>query len=87
MFGSAYADHCLIFCRPDGDYYKPDKVSVRVTELATKAGLQGIGLHLLRHSHASMLLSKRAPIPTVSKRLGHVNPNHAFDLQPRNRSR
>jgi len=75
MYGSDYASHNLIFCRPDGEYYKPDKVSVRVTELATKAGLDGMGLHSLRHSHASQLLSDGAPIPAVAKRLGHANAN------------
>jgi integrase len=49
---------------------------VRVTELARKVGLPaGVGLHSLRHTHASELLSKGAPLPTVAKRLGHANPN------------
>ena len=73
LFGADYGENDLVFCRPDGHYYKPDKVSVRVTELARKAGLDGVGLHTLRHSHASELLSKGAPIPTVAKRLGHAN--------------
>ncbi len=75
LFGQDYFQGNLVFCRPDGGFYKPDKISVRVTELATKAGLSGAGLHSLRHSHASELLSKGAPIPTVSKRLGHANAN------------
>ena len=29
------------------------------------------GLHSLRHSHGSQLLSAGVPLPTVSKRLGH----------------
>jgi len=76
LYGSDYEDNGLIFCRPDGSYYKPDKVSVRVTELARKCGLPpGVGLHALRHTHASGLLSKGVPLPAVSKRLGHANPN------------
>jgi integrase len=58
LFGADYEDNDLIFCRPQGGYYKTDKVSVRGTELAKKAGLRGVGLHSLRHSHASELLSK-----------------------------
>jgi len=53
--------------------------------LASKAGLKGVGLHSLRHSHASQLLSDGVPLPTVSKRLGHSSVNitaqiysHAF---------
>jgi integrase len=48
-------------------------VSVRVTELAQKCGLKGVGLHTLRHTHASELLSKGVPIAVVSDRLGHAN--------------
>jgi Phage integrase family len=75
MFGETYAGLNLIFCRPDGNYYNPDNLSCRVTELATKAGLKGAGLHSLRHSHVSELLSNGVPIATVSKRVGHANPN------------
>jgi integrase len=80
LFGADYDDNNLIFCRPEGGYYKPDKVSVRVTELARKAGLPGVGLHSLRHSHASELLTKGAPIPTVAKRLGHANANVTLSI-------
>jgi hypothetical protein len=50
-------------------------MSARVTELADKLGLPGIGLHSLRHSHASQLLSSGAPITAVADRLGHANPS------------
>lgn len=80
LFGPDWQNLNLVFCRPEGGYYTPDKVSVRVTELATKAGLPGVGLHALRHSHASELLSKGAPIPTVAKRLGHANANVTLSI-------
>src|SRR4051794_11265308 len=66
-------DHDLIFCRPDGEFHCPDQMSVRVTALARKAGLPGVGLHSLRQSHASQLISSAAPVPAVSERLGHAN--------------
>ncbi len=80
MFGETYANLDLIFCRPEGNYYNPDNLSCRVTELATKAGLKGAGLHSLRHSHVSELLSNGVPIPTVSKRVGHANPNITLSI-------
>jgi len=46
---------------------------VRVTQFARKNGLQGVGLHSLRHSHASQLISSGTPITAVSDRLGHAN--------------
>jgi integrase len=71
MFGSTYQGNQLVFCRPDGSYYKPDKVTARVTELARKLGFpKGVTLHVLRHSHASQLLSKGTPLPVVVSDLG-----------------
>jgi len=32
---------------------------------------KGAALHLLRHSHASVLLAQGVPLPAVSARLGH----------------
>lgn len=53
---------------------------------ARRAGLQPIRVHDLRHSHASMLISLKVPIPSISRRLGHSNPNvtmavyaHSYD--------
>jgi integrase len=73
MFGADYEEHNLVFCRPDGAYYCPDQMSVRVTSFARKIGMPGVGLHSLRHSHASQLISSGAPITAVSDRLGHAN--------------
>ena len=38
---------------------------------AKKAGVQDIRIHDLRHSHASLLISRGVPITAISKRLGH----------------
>jgi integrase len=73
LYGQDYQEHNLIFARPDGAYYSPDQMSVRITKFARKAGFPGIGLHSLRHSHASQLLSSGTPIAAVADRLGHKN--------------
>jgi integrase len=80
LYGADYEDLGLIFCRPEGGYLRPDKVSVRVTELARKCGLKGVGLHALRHTHASELLSKGVPIAVVADRLGHRNANVTLSI-------
>lgn len=75
MFGPDYrADLDLIFADPDGTYRKPDNVSATARDLAAKAGLKGVSLHSLRHTHASTLLAAGVPIANVSKRLGHRDP-------------
>jgi integrase len=72
LFGPDYrTDLDLVFCTPDGDYFKPDSVTATAYLLARKSGLKGIGLHSFRHSHGSQLLHDDVPLPTVSKRLGH----------------
>ena len=65
----------LIFCRPEGDYLTPSNFGKRVSKVMRAAGLTGITLHSLRHTHASELLSQGAPITAVAARLGHASPN------------
>jgi integrase len=67
------SDLNLVFCRPDGYYYSPDKLGTRVKAALRKAGLGNLSLHSLRHSHASELLSQGVPVAAVSERLGHAN--------------
>jgi integrase len=80
LFGSDYQDNKLVFCQPEGGYYSPDRVGARVSELMKKAGLEGVSLHSLRHSHCSELLSKGVPITAVAKRLGHANANITLSI-------
>jgi integrase len=80
MFGKTYDDHNLIFCQPRGAYYSPDRLGARVVELMRKVGLQGVSLHSLRHSHASILLSNGVPVAVVSQRLGHADQNITLSI-------
>lgn len=73
--GPDYRDQGLVFAGPDGGHLRPDTVTAEACRIARKAGLRGVGLHTLRHTHGSMLLSAGVPLPAVSKRLGHANAN------------
>jgi integrase len=75
LCGPGYHNLNLIFARPDGYYYSPDKLGTRIGVAMRRAGLSGVSLHSLRHSHASQLLSEGVPITAVSQRLGHRSPN------------
>lgn len=79
-FGVDYTDNNLIFCQPNGSYYSPDRLGARVVELMRKVGLHGVSLHSLRHSHASILLSKGVPTAVVSERLGHADQNITLSI-------
>ena len=74
-YGPDYrADLDLVFCNPDGSMLKPDSVSAAVSLLFRRLKIpkpKGSALHLLRHSHTSVLLAAGVPLPAVSARLGH----------------
>ena len=70
----------LDFCQPGGNYYSPDRVGARVAELMRNAGLLGVSLHSLRHSHASILPSKGVPAAVVAERLGHADQNITLSI-------
>ena len=48
--------------------------------LAEEAGLKRITLHGLRHSHVSLLISKKYDIFEVSKRIGHKSVKTTQDV-------
>jgi integrase len=80
LYGVDYEDHNLVFCQPSGAFYSPDRMGARVSELLRKAGLHGVSLHSLRHSHASVLISQGVPLPVVAERLGHANQNITLSI-------
>lgn len=80
MYGADYHNLNLIFARPDGYYYNPDKLGTRIAAAMRTAGLSGVSLHSLRHTHASELLSQGAPITAVAERLGHASPNITLSI-------
>jgi integrase len=70
----------LIFAKADGSPLEPDTVSkewLRATKAATG---RPIGLHSLRHHHASHLIAHGCDILTVSRRLGHASPTITLNV-------
>lgn len=60
---------------PNGQYkrqYNSTYVNYMVTKCKT-LGIPQIGLHALRHTHASVLLAEGVSIQTISSRLGHAD--------------
>lgn len=75
LFGAAYRrDLNLVFADPGGDFIKPQSVSNAMRRHTKALGLTRVGIHSMRHSHASLLLSDGVPVAVVSKRLGHSSP-------------
>jgi integrase len=63
----------LLFTSADGAPLKPNAVTNEWLRATAAAGRQ-IGLHALRHTHASSLIHAHVDIVTVSRRLGHASP-------------
>lgn len=68
-------DAAYIFSlEPDGSRpWAPDRVTKQFVSLRTRAGMDSVRLHDLRHFAATRLLAAGVPIRTVSGRLGHAN--------------
>lgn len=66
----------------NGEYQKVHNSTVnhRLDKLCTKARVDVISFHSLRHTHASMLLSKGVSVQTISKRLGHSKTSITQDV-------
>jgi integrase len=82
QFGPDYrSDLDLIFANPDGSPLMPNSLSSTVSRLCRHLGLpKGASLHVLRHSHASLLLADGVDLATVSARLGHSSVRTTADI-------
>jgi site-specific recombinase XerD len=82
QFGASYrSDLDLIFANPDGTPLMPNSVSSTVARLCRKLGLpKGASLHVLRHSHASLLLADGVDLATIAARLGHSSVRTTADI-------
>lgn len=54
-------------------------VYTHIKRTAKRAGIEGVGVHTFRHSHASYLFSKGVNVLLISKRLGHSNISTTLD--------
>ena len=68
-------DSELVFPHSDGAFMKPASILRELKNLGWRAGAPDITWHQLRHFHASVALQHRQNLVTVSRRLGHSNPN------------
>ena len=70
-FAGTCRDNDLVFAQPDGNNLQPDRVSQTIVRRLKNAGVSNASFH----THASHLLSHGVPLPAVSVRLGHADPN------------
>ena len=73
LLGKPLTGSSLVFGHADGTPRAPATLTHAFSKLAKRAGLIGVRLHDLRHTHASLLLQQSVHPKVVSERLGHAN--------------
>ncbi|WP_240437095.1 tyrosine-type recombinase/integrase [Streptomyces sporangiiformans] len=61
----------LVFCQPDGSPLRPQGILTELRRRGEELGLPRIGVHDLRHTAATIMISSRVPLAVVSKTLRH----------------
>lgn len=77
--GEAYQKNGLIFAEADGSIISPQNICTRFVRLIEKIGIKRRTFHQLRHTFASVGISKGMNIKTVSAILGHTKINITLD--------
>lgn len=69
----------LVFSHPDGSPLLPNSVTHAFIKVIRRAGLNGIRLHDLRHTHATLMLRQGIHPKIVQERLGHATISITLD--------
>jgi integrase len=72
--GRPWSEEGLVFCTEDGAPLHHRRVLEAFRKVCRRAGVPVVGLHALRHQHASLLIAQGVPLPDVAQRLGHTTP-------------
>ena len=71
--GSVWHQTPYVFTTADGQPCDPRNALRALKSAAAKAGMTGVGLHTLRHSAATVMLTNGVPLKVVSEILGHAS--------------
>jgi integrase len=78
--GASWQDSGFVFTRPSGAPIDPELVTKAFSKIAKASGFQGIRLHDLRHTHASLMMKAGINPKIVSERLGHSSIAVTMDI-------
>jgi len=73
LLGGSWPKGDLVFTHPDGNGLWPQTVTSQFKEIATRLELPLIGVHGLRHTAATWMISQGVSPKVVAERLGHSN--------------
>ena len=77
---TASALQTQVCARRDGARMVPDLLSKGYQAIAESCGITGVRLHDLRHTHASILIDAKVPLPIVQARMGHESIQTTVDI-------
>jgi len=63
----------FVFAHLDGTPLDPSSVTHVFRKVIHRAGLEGLRLHDLRHSYASLMLAAGVNVKAISRSMGHTN--------------
>ncbi len=69
-----------VFTNAQGGRLYPDSLTKLAGKIAAKAGVGPLRFHDLRHTYASLMMSRGVPVEVVSEKLGHSRPSITADL-------
>jgi integrase len=73
LLGRPLSDTDFVFAHPDGGPLDPSSVTHTFLKTVRRAGLEGLRLHDLRHSYASLMMAAGVNIKVISQSMGHAN--------------
>ena len=62
-----------LICKSDGSRYSKDHYAAALKRIRRRAGLRQFNWHLMRHTFASILVSRGTPLRVVQELLGHAS--------------
>lgn len=68
----------FVCTKENGEFVSPNSIKWSCSNIQGKLGI-GFGFHSLRHTHATLLLERGAPIKDVQHRLGHARASITID--------
>lgn len=69
-----------IFTTASGNTLQPRNIDRMWHDILRRAGVPYRNFHVIRHTHATELLSAGVPIADISRRIGHSKISHTLDL-------
>jgi len=72
--GRPWSEEGLVFCSASGTPLHHRRALEALRRVCRRAGVPEVGLHALRHQHASLLFAQGVSLPDVARRLGHASP-------------